>query len=392
MMQQWPVRLAVTAMVAACSPEEAAVVEALSVEEPAPAVGEHPSKLTPLQDVGRALALALRDPALRELIHQEMAHSDVKEGKLQLQRFLRGPGAPLLASMAQATELREEGVSKLLRQLEPTELYLPVEAHRQRWSGGPDLIVATQWEESEQPVGFDLEGQPVALSLEKPPDVATLVIVPAESFDEEGSAYGRHLAQSGTVSAMGTWTGLWVNELHVNSGQYESWLKGSPEFELYLENASASPRSTITCASEDSIGPYRWDLNGDDYYASFLVAEDRYLPLNTRRVLTMWEDDDGRCSIKVNKDYVKLTTDAFMNAYDAYKLIHDKQYTNGQIIVKVYNAYIAARSAITGGDDYVGTAAGLENISTGASQFTLMNDTMNPTGWGVIQWRSVTIH
>ncbi len=389
----WLGSLAVAVVVAACGREETPTVAAPPSERMAPLVKTPPAKSTPLQETGRALALALKDPALRALIHQELAHSEVKEGKLHFQRFLRGAGAPLVAAMARATKRREDDVSGQLKQLGSAELYLPVEEHRQRWSGGPDLIVATQWEEDETPVGFDLEGRPVALSLEKPPDVPTLVIVPAESFDEEGLAYSRHLAKSANSPAAAWMTGLWINELHTNASQYEPWTKGSPEFEIHLEQADSDPRVSLSCSDEDlAVEPFRWDMNGDNYYAPFLVAEQNMLPTGTPRVISMWEDDDGRCTIKTNKDYVKLTTDAFTEAYDAYKLIHDKQYTNGQIFVQVYNAYINARSIISGGDDYVGTAAVLEDITPGPKEFTLMNENMNPTGWGVIEWKTDTAH
>jgi hypothetical protein len=393
MRHSWLGSLVAAAMVVACDREGTPTLAAPPVESAVSGVTAPSSKLTPLQQTGRALALALKDPSLRALIHQELTHSEVKEGKLHFQRFLRGAGAPLVAAMGRAAKLREEEVSGLLKQLGSAEFYLPVAEHRQRWSGGSELIVATQWEESEIPVGFDLEGQPVALSLEKPPDVPTLVIVPAESFDAEGLAYGRHLAQSGTSPSLTAMTGLWINEIHTNSGLYEPWTKGDPEFEIYLEKADSDPRVSLSCADQDlAVEPFKWDMNGNDYSAPFLVAEQNMLPTGTPRVLSMWEDDDGRCTIKTDRDYVKLTTDAFTNAFDVYKLINNKQYTDGQIYVKVYNAYISLRSIISGGDDYVGTAAVMEDITTAPKQFTLMNQNMNPTGWGFIQWKTDTAH
>ncbi|MDY7232003.1 hypothetical protein [Hyalangium rubrum] len=386
MKQRWLGSLAAGVLAVSCGREESTAPPAAASSREALNAD---AASNAYRELGRTLAQSLRDPSLRALIHQEMARSDVKEGKLHLQNFLRGAGASLMRGMALATRGSEQDLSRLLHQLGPAELYMPVAAHRERWDGGPGLIIATQREEHETPLGVDLEGRPVALSLKAPPEVPTLVIVPAESFDENGLAYGSR----SEVTTSGSWTGMWINSLHTNAGQYEPWTKGSPEFELHVERANSNPRVSIVCADEDrAIEPYRWNMDGDNYSAPFLAAEQAQLPVGAGHVVSLWEDDDGRCSIRADKDYVKLTVDAFTNAYGAFKLIQSKEYENGQIIVKVYNAFIAARSLIEGGDDYVGTSAGEVNLTSGPQQFTFMSENMSPSGWVILEWKTDTAH
>jgi hypothetical protein len=354
------------------------------------------------EELARILALSLQDPSARAMLYAALKASVVKEGKLHLEAFLRADGAPLLAGMAAAGGASEEQVFDLLQRVGTLEAYLPVPEHRARWSGGADLVIATQLEEDEVPFGVDLSGRPVRLSLSAPPASPTLVIVPAESFDERGRPLKSSAAPVGlgevrpgaqSLTAPTTWTGVWINEVHVGD-LHEPWTRGSPEFEMHLDNATADPRTTLVCAEEDlSVEPYRWDMDGEDYYNPFLMAQESEIPPNAGLVIHMWEDDDTRCVLKVYNasDYVRLTTDYLKAIADIYKGVLKKNFVNGRWVMKVFNAYIAARALINGGDDFVGVAAGLQRIDEIPKTFVLKDQNGTNQGTIEVQWRSVTI-
>lgn len=353
------------------------------------------------RQLARLVAGSLADPAAREALRRAMEASRVKEKKLHLETFLRTAGEPLLASIARTRGVAPEAVFSLLSRLGNLELYLPVPEHRDRWSGGSELIVATQRDEENVPFGVDLAGRPVTLSLERPPATPALVIVPAESFAERGQPLQRDLEPrlapagpaGGSVAADATvWTGLWANEVHVGD-LHEPWTKGSPEFEMHLDDASTRPRTRIVCTDENlSVEPYRWDMDDEDYYDPFLIATDSEVPPNAMLVLHMWEDDDTRCVLKVYNayDYVKLVTDYLKGIADAYKGVLKKRFVNGQWVISVFNAYINGKALINGGDDFIGVAAGLQRIDTTPKTFVFKDYNAVNQGRVVLQLRAGT--
>jgi hypothetical protein len=353
----------------------------------------------PIQQLARLVALSLNDGAVRGQLRAAMAASPVKEGKLYLSGYLRGPGSGLLRAMARSGGVSEAEVQALIAQTGALEIYLPVESHRGAWKGNENVIVAAQLVEEETPYGVDLQGRPVALSLENAPATPVISIVPAESFDQNGRAYGR--TATGGVSANlsaagvgprlgmnpdGSWTGLWVNEVHT-SQEYEPWTKGDPEFEMHLDNATTRERRV--CAEEDSsIEPYRFNMDGTNYYNAFLIADETELPQGQPFTIYLYEDDDTRCVVKDDKDYAKLAADALTNAYSAYKSLKAKEWENGQWIVKIANSYVAIKSIITGNDEFAGMTAGLSDIGTTPQTFQLKDQNTNNIGWVSLQWKT----
>ncbi len=349
-------------------------------------------------ELARLVALSLADPSSRSALRQALATSTVKEGKLHLAAYLRA-GGPLLAALVRAGGVSEAAVFDLLDQVGSLEIYLPVVEHRARWNGGRELIVAVQLDEDQVPFGVDLDGRPVPLSLAGPPATPTLSIVPAESFDAQGRSLQRGRAKStattgspGAALAATAWTGIWINEVHVGN-LHESWTRGSPEFEMHLENAATDPRTTIICAEEDfSVEPYRWDMDAKDYYDAFLIAAQDEIPDRTRLVISMWEDDDGRCVLKTydGDDLVKLVTDYLNAVSDIYKAIEYKRFVDGQLVIALRNAYITGRALISGGDDFVGVAAGRSKITTTEKTLVLKDQNAINQGYLRVQWRTGT--
>jgi hypothetical protein len=153
---------------------------------------------TDLDVLARELAKLCATPGFRGFLRSEIARSKNREGILPLEKFLerasRRPDAPPgLAKYRDFTakargRLKASGQS----QLEGYDLYIPVEAHRAKWKGGKDFVVAFA------PVGDDQsvrqivaysvsDGQRVLLDAATPPETVVLAIVPEEHESHEAS-------------------------------------------------------------------------------------------------------------------------------------------------------------------------------------------------------------
>lgn len=363
-------------------------------------------------------AAALADSAVRQEYFRATASSAAPEGKLHFNSYLRSDGAAWARAMAAAAGRSRTDLLAHVDRLGALETYLPVDAHRANWTGGAQVIVAIQLQEEGTPYGVTLGGLPVPLSLAGPPAVPTIVLVPAESFDADGIPYdapdapvpGMDVLQDECLTCLedgggdddgggggtsDTWLGLWVNEVHVGDhSNYEPWTKGNPEFEMWIENATADPRAKIVCAEEDySVEPYRWNMDGDDYYSAFLLAHHGEVPVGDKLVISMWEDDDERCVQKDDKDYVALTVKAINDAGTIYDAIKKRETSDTTaVVVAFFDLYSTLRSIATGGDDYVGVSAGYTDISTTETKVLLKNQEQINVGWMMLQWKRDTAH
>lgn len=349
------------------------------------------------QRVAQLVALALREPSARGIFYRATSSSPVKEGKLFLSGYLGGEGTPLLQAMARAGGLSTTEVQALVAQTGPVEIYLPVPEHRAAWTGGENVIVAYAERDRAQPFGFDLNGNPVELSTEEAPATPTVMVTYAESFDANGVAYGSHVpataAPRGALAPkLATltvpFTGLWVDSIKT-AGDFEDWMSGSAEFEIYIQRADT--RAIIQCVdAHNSVEPYKFDMNNDVYPHPVLLAQEGELPQGAPVVVAMYEDDDEQCVIKDDKDYVKLATDALTNAYGAYKGITSKEWYNGSWIMQLNAAWTAFKSWILGDDEFVGVSAGLENIDSIDRHYFLKNENGSNQGVMRLQWKTDT--
>lgn len=383
--------LAATMVVlAACSDTQEAP---FSVNDPAAASVTNTAPTN--HQVARHISVALRDPAVRAKLQQDMAASRVKEGKLFLRSYLRGAGQGLLTGMARAAGATEQEILELVHQVEPLEIYLPSEEYRASWTGGSDLIVGTQLDERDEVFALHLNGQSVRIPTRTLPVTTTLSVVPAESFHDSGEPLNRDLAGGAadriavrTSTSTSGWYGLWVTEVHIGDKcNYECGLRGAPEFEMWLEKAD--DRTKLACQDEDySVSPFRWNMDDNDYYYDFLLQEDAKIPSGTKMVVAMWEDDKDRCVAKPAgaKDYVKEAVDLITAAAGAYKAYKEKGLLDGQTIVALSHAVIAAKSMTDSGDDFVGVSSGDIDITGTETRVSLSNQNGTTVGWMKLQY------
>lgn len=153
-----------------------------------------------LDELSRAVALALGDQGLRARVASDMRASPVREHKLELRRYLRGAtGGMLVAKMQHATGKSRAELLALVERVPPLEFYMPVRAQRRSWAGDTNLLVAAQLDEDVAPIGYALDGRAVALSRDTAPATPTLVLVPVETNFELAAQSATHPARTAST-------------------------------------------------------------------------------------------------------------------------------------------------------------------------------------------------
>lgn len=283
--------------------------------------GEMSSDEAALREITRAVAISLQDPGLRGRVKNDMRNAPHFEHKLHFRDYLQGQsGGTLLARVAEVTGRNRADVLALLARLRPMEFYMPVSAQRESWEGGANLLVAGAANGDEGTVfGYNLQGEPVALSAVEAPTTPTLVITEAETDftkpvdlaqfvnvnDRGGRALGNYLSRASVLasrgprlstSAMATVQrrGVSVEEFisHMSSdNDHENWFAGNAEFRLLLAGRQADGQEY---RGDKSIPEWVWDLGGT------------WKDLGSRDLsLATWDKDLGnRIQVKcIEEDY-----------------------------------------------------------------------------------------
>lgn len=223
-----------------------------------PVAASGSSEQQALGTLTRALALAMRNPAVRARVKSDLRASRVTaEHKLRLDRYLqRDRGSVLAGALAAALGGKAEDLLALVRGLRTMELYMPVASHRAMWTGGPDLLVASQLGEDDAPVAFRLDGTRVALSLSAPPEIPVLVLVPAESdFDSSLSADWENTDDRGG-SAVGTLARPGHGSAErISSSRAATSADSAEQSVLAVESVDCGPRAIVPCGDDPTSPP-----------------------------------------------------------------------------------------------------------------------------------------
>jgi len=319
------------------------------------------------------MATALRDPGFRRTVKLSLERSPVREHKLHLQSFLEGNGAVERKRVASLAGIDASLLAQDLASSTALELYFPVPAHREAWQGGPDLLVATAERDGEAPIAFDLDGGRRLLDPDLPPTTPVLMVEPAET--DFSPAPGRLMCIDGCDAGSGggsgpsgsTATGLYLTQTAF-TGTFESWFKGSPEFEVHMlgQDGTSDKMISYQCAGEHAGGAYSFDQNGTTWSGNVLLFSDMQLatykqqhPSTNLRILVL-EDDDGACQIKTDSTRTANLLKAVDLAYSSLTAGTDVKLTSltraWKAATGLFKLLAAAASWITTPDDLVGNA------------------------------------
>ncbi|MFL5493177.1 MAG: hypothetical protein ACJ8DC_02220 [Gemmatimonadales bacterium] len=338
---------------------------------PAPTAGKSTDERAIRERLAQRFALAMADPGFRAYVKSQLDASTIREHKVQFQRFLGGGNRRALRELARLNEEPEVGIETDARQAIPLELYVPVPAHRARWTGDGNILVATEREDGEAPVAYDARGHRQILRADAPPDTPVLALVPVETdFDHPSAAPFICCSGGGPTPP----AGLYMTASHFVQ-DFEGWLKGSSEYEVHILGQSGATDSLTSyqCAGEHAGGYYAFDQNTLDWTGSVLLFTQTQLdayksqhPGQNFRIVA-FEDDDGACSIRLDGARFKTFQTTLQNSYP--NLTGTKDTTSGALIkiVKRANALQkilrAAYSFITSQDDLIGNA--IEDVVVG---------------------------
>lgn len=316
----------------------------------------------PAVELTRLVARAFGDRGLRMRVKNDMRNAPYLEHKLEFSSYLKGKkGGILLAKMAQHSERSKDGVLDLLERLDPLELefYMPWDEHRASWTGGADVIIASQFDEGERPAAFTTGGERYDLKLEDlegTPDRPVLALVPAETdYDDplRRAAYRNTRDKNG--KAIGVYRRAEPNEMSTflpgqdeASGSdpdetdwadrppglymFDNWikdlgeggLKGDPELEAHLQAPTPSSPNTlqrIQCAGQEEPGTFHFNQNSSFFEGPVRVAtmeqfggfEESFGTEDGMNVVLV-EDDDTTCKIKMDdgrfEDFLQATAQA----------------------------------------------------------------------------------
>lgn len=292
-----------------------------------------------VRGVARIVAIALADSTLRQRLHDALASSRVKEGKLQLQRFFRHRGAGLARVIEKNGGLSAGAIDGALDLLPDLELYLPVPVDRQRWQGGPKIMVAG-FLESDREIrasgdriqAWDTDGFVHSISYDSIADQPVLTLTTAESrfgqdgeSPESGSSWGTLAPCTGKKCppppppapdpCLSTLTGttlvLCLSGIP-NVSQYEGLLRGSPEVSMKLFSIlpDGSGMTQIGCINEDQPGDQYYNQDEDRWGGHARLATraaiDQANAAGRKVVMQVWEDDNGsKCDFHTQSEDVR---------------------------------------------------------------------------------------
>jgi hypothetical protein len=290
-----------------------------------------------MQRLARSLALALGDSGFRAEFRASLERSRFAEQKLHFQGLLTENNRRILRDLARTSGLSEDEIADDAANTMALEVYLPVPGHRANWKGDSRILVATAVTDHEAPVAYDTRGTRLMLDPDTPPAQPVLALVPVETdFRNTGPVGATCTIETcppsdggGGGSGGGTGSppapGLYMTYAHVTQS-FESWLKGSPEFEMHVlgQLGQTDSLKDYQCAGEHAGGPYVYDQNNLDWTGNVVLFSQAQLdtykaqhPGQSIRIF-MVEDDDTACDIRNGNN----TLEAIIAAVDAaYSLL-----------------------------------------------------------------------
>lgn len=373
---------------------------------PAPAPAARPDRLALL------FARALASPVFRAYVKAQLDASPFPEHKIELQRFLPAASGRALRYLAEGSGTTVADVGAELDRAIPLEVYLPVPAHRAAWSGDDHVLVATALKDHDTPVAFDPSGRRFLLSADAPPSTPVIAVVPVETdfttpparlqcIDLDCSGGGGSGGTGGGGGSVTPPAGLYMRKAHV-AGDFEGWLKGSPEYEVHVlgQLGQSDSLKDYACAGEHAVDGFRiYDQNDADWTGDVLLFTqpeiDAYKtqhPGQGVRVF-MVEDDDTPCVIKADNTSLNRLLSTVDDAYKLYTAGKDQKTTVGKVWLfaqLVRKIWTYAAGLIKTNDDLVGNAIDANvvgDLTHVGYNWILKGDQNATTGWVDLEMR-----
>ena len=278
-----------------------------SEDQPASASSSVQQANADLDVMARELAKLASHPGFRGYIRSEIAKSKNRENIVDLEKFLARastqrnmpPGLDQLREFSNGARSR---VAVSVDQFQGYDLYIPVNAHRAKWKGGSDFVVAyapirDDREITGIPAYMVSTGERIILDPSREPETIVLIIAPDEheSHEPDGrnakdiqpydgpvephavgkDAPDRPVDQSKGNSFIGA-KYMWIRDVH------EEWWNGQPEIKGFFSQMLAGSCKT-----------FQWRADGLQN-EGFALANTEILRPNF--VLTWWLPTTTYCA------------------------------------------------------------------------------------------------
>jgi hypothetical protein len=351
-----------------------------------------------LTRIARLVAVAMDNEPARQRLKRDMKAAPFREHKLQFGKYLRSKdGEKLLQRMVALSGGSETDLLATLATIRPLELYMPFPKHREAWTGGGDLLVVSQLNESDPIVAVDQKGREVALDRNVAPAQPTLSIVPVETrFDHPMSATASRNVRDQNGNAIGTLEPSVLKQSSIitcldicddsGGGYYappvppglylefsrildmkEPWFRGDPEIEVHIQGPTSPSAPTygedLSCAGEHAYD-YRkvFDQNSGFWEGRvMLFSADETAAFASRfnqgfHVL-FWEDDNEPCVLKLDSNVLAevLRSTALAFSTVAIKVVPG---AGPFVMASVFLGTLFANAGawLTTNDDFLGAA------------------------------------
>lgn len=311
------------AFVGACSDQPAPAAPDATPAARAYVVGTA-QEMPAASSVARAVAIALNDQGLRARLHEDLRRAPNTEHKLDFRSYLKGTsGGILLSKMATETGQTREQLLATVEAVRPLEFYMPVQEHRESWTGKESVLVAAQLEDGPRDpiVAFDASGASVAVTPAAAPVTPTLVIVPVETHFAEAAVNAQGSSNVGDRGGMTIGTlrprfasygikpaGLYMTFSRIVE-DHEPWSKGDPELEVHVHGPTdaGNPQygADLACAGQHAAQFRTYNQDNAFWNGEVLLfTEGQILDYNAKfgeefgKNVVVWEDDDTACQVK----------------------------------------------------------------------------------------------
>lgn len=198
----------------------------------------------------------------------------------------------------------------------------------------------------------------------------------------------------GTAATQG---GLFLTKSHFEE-EFESWIKGKPEFEFHVYGQDRDGESIqLSCVGEHAGGPYAWDQNTLDWTGavplmteSDRMAYERLRPGGVVRIVA-WEDDDEPCVVRADGGGLATlirNLDAVFKSWTSGKV--DPLLVRGiKAAPSAFDLAKSVRNFITTPDDFIGNAVetSVAGWGPGGANWLLKTEGTRTTGWFVTEYR-----
>ena len=374
-----------------------------------------------LRRLARGIAMGLGDSEFRKGVKSSMQKALFKEHKLELRKYLKGSA---LKAVAEASHTTTDAILADLALVRPLEFYMPVEAQRDAWTGGDDLLVVAGTEEEEAIIGFDLRGNEVAMAATQPPSVPTLAIVPQETDfdqpadskksinvdDQNGRTIGtlvscndpgnpcksrsavQSMKPSSFVACGETCGGGGGGGGYGTPGYYmtfsriidakEPWWKGEPEIEVHVHAPPSAGYSQygadLACSGEHVFNSERFFNQDDKFWNGSVLIIDKatdQIIVSQRSDgyhVIFWEDDSSPCQLKFNVDVVSNSVFAVVTAFGTAALKGGGLGTIGLVAGAFLAGSWQNKDWILGNDDLIGVLVPSTTYWDDGSNYTIM--------------------